>query len=222
MKYYAVVKGKNGSGIYSSWEECNNAINKFSGAVYKSFPSIESAKKYLARYGIKNPEIKSCNVMSVVKPRPNIISYKNPLIESRILSLNETVIVYTDGSCSQQGTSSAKAGAGIYFPQFDIKYSSDVPGLQTNNRAEMFAVIMAIEFIVEITGEKIVNIEIHLDSNYVKNNLQSNNKLNLDLWERLISLVNCNNINVKFIKELAHSGVIGNEIADQLAKERSG
>ena len=45
-KYYAVKKGHK-PGIYTSWDECKKQVEKFSGAVYKSFTSLEDAKNFI-------------------------------------------------------------------------------------------------------------------------------------------------------------------------------
>lgn len=48
QKYYVVWFG-NPAGIYHSWKECKRAIDGVSGAQYKSFESIEEAKKAFDR-----------------------------------------------------------------------------------------------------------------------------------------------------------------------------
>lgn len=44
-KYYAVRIGQS-PGVYSTWEECKEQVDGFSGAIYKSFPSFEAAEEY--------------------------------------------------------------------------------------------------------------------------------------------------------------------------------
>ncbi len=46
MKYYAVKKGKT-PGVYTSWSECQFQTKGFSGAIFKSFPTLEQAKAFL-------------------------------------------------------------------------------------------------------------------------------------------------------------------------------
>lgn len=46
-KYYAVKKGKV-PGIYETWNEAKAQVDGFSGAVYKSFSTLEEADKYIA------------------------------------------------------------------------------------------------------------------------------------------------------------------------------
>ena len=45
-KYYAVRKGLN-PGIYNTWDECRKNVIGFSGAIYKSFTSLEEAKSFM-------------------------------------------------------------------------------------------------------------------------------------------------------------------------------
>ena len=52
-KYYAVKVGKS-VGIYNNWEDCKKQVTGFSGAIYKSFPTLEEAKNYLNNGNIEN------------------------------------------------------------------------------------------------------------------------------------------------------------------------
>lgn len=45
-KFYAVKKGRN-TGIFTTWEECKASVSRYSGAQYKSFPTLEEAREYL-------------------------------------------------------------------------------------------------------------------------------------------------------------------------------
>jgi caulimovirus viroplasmin len=46
MKYYAVKVGAR-TGVFTSWEECQKAVDGFSGAKFKKFHSLEEAKKFV-------------------------------------------------------------------------------------------------------------------------------------------------------------------------------
>ena len=51
----------------------------------------------------------------------------------------DTIIVFTDGGCSHNGSKNAKAGIGIYFGEGDIRnVSKQIQGKQTNNTAESY------------------------------------------------------------------------------------
>ena len=74
--------------------------------------------------------------------------------------------VYTDGACSNNGRANAKAGLGIYFGEGDPRNSSErIIGKQTNNTAELTAILRA----AAILQEEIMNgyeINIYTDSEY--------------------------------------------------------
>ena len=45
-KFYVVKNGKV-PGIYDNWPDCQAQVNGFSGAIYKSFSTIEDAEAFL-------------------------------------------------------------------------------------------------------------------------------------------------------------------------------
>ena len=50
-KYYAVAKGRN-IGIFTSWDECKANVDKYSGAIYKSFEKENDAIDYLKKNNV--------------------------------------------------------------------------------------------------------------------------------------------------------------------------
>jgi ribonuclease HI len=142
--------------------------------------------------------------------------------------------VYTDGSSIHNGKKNCRSGYGIYFGENDPRNISIANvGKQSNNVAELSAIITAIKIIVPdvLTGHKIT---IYTDSKYAILCLTSyGEKCNKKHWEleipnkelvreayELYQMYN-QNICVKYIK--AHTGnkdahSLGNEKADILAK----
>ncbi|KAJ3294335.1 hypothetical protein HK104_003680 [Borealophlyctis nickersoniae] len=137
--------------------------------------------------------------------------------------------VYTDGSCQGNGLYGARAGIGVFYGPGDPRNLSErVPGSkQTNNRAELLAVIRAIE-----TAPPYHTLTIYSDSTYMrkgitewmdkwkkKNWKSSTGKevLNEDLWKNLDSRRSEYRGVVVFKYVPAHVGVPGNEGADYLA-----
>ena len=74
--------------------------------------------------------------------------------------------VYTDGACSNNGQRGAKAGLGVYFGIDDPRNCAQrIEGKQTNNTAELKAIIKAAEILYReiLAGFKV---NIYSDSAY--------------------------------------------------------
>ncbi len=77
-----------------------------------------------------------------------------------------THLVYTDGACSNNGKPYARAGYGVYFGKNDLRNVSECfNGPQTNNAAELLAIIKALTILCEeiILGNNII---VYSDSSY--------------------------------------------------------
>ena len=74
--------------------------------------------------------------------------------------------VFTDGACSNNGKQNAKAGIGVFFEENDPRnVSRRVDGKQTNNTAELTAIVVVFDILREDI-EQGKNIIIHSDSEY--------------------------------------------------------
>jgi ribonuclease HI len=145
--------------------------------------------------------------------------------------------VYTDGSCSNNGKPNASAGIGIYFGENDPRNISErVQGKQTNNTAELGAIIRTYDIIENdiLQGKQIA---IMSDSQYaIWCATTYGEKCAKDMWKKDIpnkQLVKkiyelySNKPNIKFIHVMAHTGKqdihsIGNDAADRLANQAIG
>ena len=123
--------------------------------------------------------------------------------------------VYTDGACSGNP---GKAGIGIVFVYQDNtieKISQYIGDNQTNNIAELTAILVALQTIKDKTFQVII----HSDSLYSINVLTG--KSNVNKNKNLINNIKFQLYNfkppVKFVKVLAHSNDKYNNIADKLA-----
>lgn len=144
--------------------------------------------------------------------------------------------VYTDGACSKNGAKNAKAGYGIYFALNDPRnVSRRIDGKQTNNRAELTAIIET-HHIIKHDLEKGAHITICTDSEYCikcvsgygekmakKNYMKKKDEpiVNADLVKQVYDLYK-DETKVTFKHIRAHTNEddedsIGNAYADQLA-----
>ena len=143
--------------------------------------------------------------------------------------MDNNIYVYTDGSCINNGKPNAKAGIGIYFSKNDYRNISwRIPGKQTNNVAELSAIILAILILKKELDEG-KNIVIYSDSLYAIRCLTTYGRRldlqkpvpNLELIKKGLSLMRPN-IRLKHIRSHTHKKdrhSIGNEMADKLARE---
>jgi ribonuclease HI len=134
------------------------------------------------------------------------------------------IIIYTDGACS--GNPGPGGWGALMLSGKHRKELSGGESETTNNRMEMMAVICAAEAL-----KKASSIDIYTDSKYVlkgmtewveawkKRGWRTASKKpvkNVDLWQRLEQALDRHEVNWNWVK--GHSGVPGNERADELAR----
>lgn len=225
--FYVVHKGKV-PGIYSSWDICKKHVTNFEGAIFKKFTNEDDAKTFLINgFGDKKPRI--------VTRRENDDKKNNSKIEDEIESINDKILIYTDGSCIKFKNNISKAGYGIYIPEKNIKVGAPLLNQKlTNNRAELTAIIESFKYLDESDYTK--KICIFTDSQYSmyilngtgeryeKNGFKNEGKdvPNIDLIKIILELKR--KYNIVLLKIRAHTDKKdehsrGNEIADKLANE---
>lgn len=137
--------------------------------------------------------------------------------------------VFIDGSCVGNGKDNARASYAVFWGMgHPFNQSGLVPGLATNQRAEVFAAIIALQ---TATEKKVQSIRIVSDSMYLlncmtkwcgawaKNDFKTTKgKLiaNLELFQELMNLESKLSVLWQYVP--AHAGIYGNDQADQLAK----
>lgn len=131
-------------------DECRVHVDGYAGSVYKSFLTREDAEQFVTNGPAGGP-------YSVRVPRKtDAVTVKGAAaaLEENVLSgathpENAAIRVYTDGSTLNNGRTGAVAGYGVYWENEEHRHanvSRRLAGtLQTNNRAELRAIIAAVE-----------------------------------------------------------------------------
>ena len=139
---------------------------------------------------------------------------------------HDTVTVYTDGACINNGKANAKCGGGVWFGQNDPQnIAFRVPGKsQSNQIGELAATIVAIQKTPHFRP-----LEIKSDSKYVIKGLTENlhhwedrgwiQVQNEQLFKTAAYLLKRRSAKTTFTWVKGHNGTQGNEESDKLAKE---
>jgi ribonuclease HI len=142
----------------------------------------------------------------------------------RVSGTEGVVVIHTDGGCTPN-PGPGGWGAVLRYGEHVRELCGGEPEATTNNRMELMAPIIALE-----TLTRPVTVHLYTDSTYVRGGItkwilgwERNGWLtsakqpvkNVDLWQRL--QVACARHDVQWHWVKGHSGVVDNELADQLA-----
>ncbi|KAJ8701951.1 hypothetical protein PTI98_000701 [Pleurotus ostreatus] len=201
-------------------KDCELQIRNFAGAVHKSFATHAEAERFVLETGLG--ENKSVKRKSNEREDEGGAPGSEPEFEE----------VYCDGACKNNGNPDAVAGIGIWWGPDDPRNEAfRCPGAQTNNRAELIAIIMVL-LSAPMDGKPLI---IKSDSDYSrkclgewsrgwiqKNWVTSSGQpvKNRGIIKYLLALLNArqqwgHKVEIKWVK--GHAGIVGNEGADQLA-----
>lgn len=211
-KFYAVKKGKI-PGIYCNWEEAKKQIKGFSGAIYKSFPTLEQAEEYMAK---DINELK----LNIDKIEKDI----NSKLEKKIKNIGDKeVIAFVNGSYSSNIDGKEKYGFGALL--FTKKHKERLFKAFVNKEymaskniaGELIGVMQSISWAIKNNKDKIT---IYYDyegvEKWAKKEWEAKQKITrkyrkfIDEKSKLID--------INFVYTKADSGIRYKEIADSLAK----
>lgn len=192
MKYYAVKVGAR-TGVFTSWEECQKAVDGFSGAKFKKFHSLEEAERFVYDDSDGKP-------------------IKENLIDGYINA-------YVDGSYDSS-TGRYSGAAVILLGDNDIvelsKTCKDDSSKLRNVAGELLGAELAIEYCKE---HGISKLAIHHDYEGIGAWADNVWKANLEATKAYRNYVFDSRevIDIKFVKVKGHSGNEYNNRADYLA-----
>ena len=218
-KFYAVKNGKT-PGIYETWDECKENVSGFPGAEYKSFKTLEEAKEFM-EIGYERKPGSAGGVGGTGGARrvkPDLKTYLAEMAEEG------RAVAFVDGSYNIT-TEEYSYGMVLYY-EGDIYEASrgfSNPELKElrNIAGEMEGAMAAVRYCDEhgISGVDIyydyAGIELWANGQWKTNNSGTRDyKAYMDKMSKAIDIV--------FHKVKGHSGDVGNDRADKLAKEAIG
>lgn len=199
-KYYAVRKGKV-PGIYMTWNDCKAQVDGFSGAEYKSFPSIKEAALYVEG---GNDESVSANMQDGI-----------PVTDEF------NAVAYVDGSYNQ-ATREFSYGVVMFHNGKELHFSekqSDKGLAEMRNVAgEIKGAQCAMRYAVEHGCKTLI---IYHDyegiAKWCTGAWKANKEGTKDYKAYFDSI--SERVKISFVKVKGHSGDLYNDKADELAKK---
>ncbi len=241
MKYYVVKVGRN-PGIYTSWEDCKKEVEKYSGAVYKSFSDYNSAVLFLGTSSFQENKSllieESKSVIGEEQQKEQVEKVDITPKENKEKQENKEIIleIYTDGSHYKHAETeiNTKIGLGgfLILNRKEYCWSSPVDSIIlkryninekiSNCTAEFLAVVEVLRLIVD-NIDKNVKVIFYNDyigvEKWISGEWKCKKPYIKNIQMEYFKLVSCRkNIKVEFKHVDGHSGVYGNEMADTLAK----
>lgn len=191
-KYYAVKNGRK-TGMFESWTECEEQVKGFSNAEYKSFKDKKSAIDYLSS-------------KSTFSDKSGLIAYVDG-------SFNAKTKEYGYGCVIIENQKVIK--------QLSGKGNNEEYALMRNVAGEILGSLHAIKFALE-KGESFICIYYDYEGieKWATKQWKANKRGTMEYVKAIESFQT--KIDISFIKVLAHSGDLYNEMADALAKKAVG
>lgn len=133
-----------------------------------------------------------------------------------VRNVRKKVDIYIDGSCLRNGLPNASAGWSFLVVdngKKTVRYGK-LPGEQTNNRAELYGLYMALRFV----RERHIKARLLMDSKLIYDGLvgAASRKANRDLWDLVEAL--CAEVGTN-IESIEHIPREENKLADKYARK---
>ncbi|XP_060090337.1 ribonuclease H1-like isoform X2 [Heteronotia binoei] len=196
--FYAVRKGRR-TGVYRSWDECRDQVDKYPYASFKKFATEEDAWKFVNG---ESSQLASNSCIPCEKQRnktynnkatfwSDYSSYKRPNEEpsesqhnrkrtkytevpctasgDNLSYMGDYAVVYTDGCCSSNGRHKARAGTGVYWGPGHPLNSSE--RLPGRQTNQRAEIHAACKAIEQAKSQNIKKLAIYTDSKFTINGM---------------------------------------------------
>ena len=245
-KYYAVVRGKEGSGIYLDWPRTEENVKGISGVKYKSFPDEGSAREFIMAQGIPGESIQLLQSPDQYDKQAAVSSSKTPAAGRKVApSHSEAKAGFFDprkreesilsegikpgGSLTAYVDGSFRQGYSVYGYGVVIVTGGDI--LETfsgfgsrpeyvsmrNVAGEVLGAVKAMEYAMAKGASELI---LHFDYQGIESWATGTWKRNNDLTRGYHQYVRDagKHLKIRFRKVKGHSGDRFNDLADELAK----
>lgn len=208
-KYYAVVYGKE-PGIYESWSECQEQINGYSGALFRSFKTKEEAERFIASHEV-----------AAVEEKYEVEDYD---LEVRKDLGDNRVVIFTDGSYSGKGKPVSAYGCVILTPEGETHEISNIiytdRYITSNNIGpEVMAVLESLKWVLSNQYESVtIYHDLNLIGKWATGEYNAKSPIAV-LFLRELNEKYKIALDVEFKWVPGHKGIKYNERADTLARE---
>lgn len=134
QKYYAVMRGRK-TGIFTNWAECEEQIQGFSGAAYKSFKTRQEAEVALGMI----------EQGTIIPVESKAIQWREK--KKRILPAEELITdsICVDASCL--GNPGIVEYRGVYTATNEVAFHKQPMRNGTNNLGEFLAIVHALAYL---------------------------------------------------------------------------
>lgn len=215
-KYYGVKVGKT-PGVYLTWEECKGQVDGFSGAVYKSFPTLSEAEEFAGVHRVNGaPESREPGFpeWGASETEPQLGGKKEPEFPT------SGATAYVDGSYNA-ATGEYSCGVVFLYEGKEIHIAQKGESTELASMRNVAGEILGAELAMRKAVEMgIPSLNIYHDYQGIASwclGEWKTNKEGTRAYKRYFDSIS-QDLKIRFVKVKGHSGDKYNDIADELAK----